>query len=73
MSTPANILVQCRDAAACADVVDSSFSDCHPIKGIRDIGSFFHPVWKMPAGVVAGRQWTLDEVEGYLRNPQPFK
>ena len=51
----------------------SPLSACHPIKGIKDIGSLLHPVWNMPAGEVGGKQWTLNEVEGYLRDPKPFK
>lgn len=50
----------------------SKFSACHPIKSIRDIGGLI-PVWVKPAGVVAGTQWSLLEVEGHLRNPEPFK
>ena len=26
----------------------------------------------MPAGIVGGKEYTLDEVEGYLRNPTPY-
>lgn len=44
-----------------------------PIKSIKEIGSLLHPVWDMLAGVVAGKEWSLDDVENYLRNPQPFK
>ena len=45
---------------------------CTPIKSIKDIGSLLHPVWKMPAGVVGGKEWSLDDVENYLRDPKPF-
>lgn len=51
----------------------SLFSSCKPISSIKDIGSLLNPVWKMPAGVVAGKQWSLDDVENYLRNPHPLK
>ena len=34
-----------------------------PIKSIKDIGGFFSPVWKKPAGQVAGKERTLDEIE----------
>jgi len=27
----------------------------------------------MTAGYAAGRTWSLDDVENYLRNPTPFK
>ena len=47
-------------------------SSCQPISGIRDIGSSLKPVWGMPAGLVGGKEYTLDEVEGYLRNPTPY-
>lgn len=34
-----------------------------PVASIRDLGSFFSPVWKKEAGRLAGRAWTLDEIE----------
>ena len=37
--------------------------DHFPIKSIKDIGGFFSPVWKKPAGQVAGKERTLDEIE----------
>ena len=37
--------------------------DHYPIKSIKDIGGFFSPVWKKPAGNVAGKKRTLDEIE----------
>lgn len=51
----------------------SLFHSCSPIKSIKDIGSLFHPVWTKPAGVVGGKEWSLDDVENFLRNPKPFK
>jgi len=27
----------------------------------------------MPAGYAGGKTWSLIDVEGYLRNPTPFK
>jgi hypothetical protein len=40
----------------------------YPVASIRDVGSWLRPVWKRPAGVVAGRTVTLDEIEhGILR------
>jgi hypothetical protein len=40
----------------------------HPARSIRDLGSWWRPVWKEPAGMVGGRPRTLDEVEhGILR------
>jgi len=37
--------------------------DHYPIKSIKDIGSFFRPVWKKSVGSVAGKERTLDEIE----------
>ncbi len=37
--------------------------DNYPVKSIKDVGSFFKKVWKRPAGVVAGKERTLHEVE----------
>ena len=35
----------------------------HPVDSIRDIGSFFSPVWDQEAGTVAGRTVSLGEIE----------
>jgi len=37
--------------------------DHQPVESIRDIGNLFKPVWKRPAGVVGGRQRTLNDIE----------
>lgn len=37
--------------------------DNYPLKSIKDAGSFFSPVWKKTAGVVGGKDITLDEIE----------
>lgn len=37
--------------------------DHHPIKSIKKVGGLFRSVWKLPIGVVAGKQRTLNEVE----------
>jgi len=37
--------------------------DHAPLASIRDAGSFFSPVWKKPAGMVAGKMRSLHEVE----------
>jgi hypothetical protein len=50
-----------------------SYRSCAPVKSIKDIGSLLHPVWNFPAGEVGGKQWSLNDVEDYLRNPQPLK
>lgn len=43
--------------------------DNYPVKGIKDVGSVFKSVWKRPAGGVAGKERTLNEVEHeILRN-----
>jgi len=40
----------------------------YPVDSIRDIGSFFSPVWDQDAGRVAGREVSLGEIEhGILR------
>jgi hypothetical protein len=39
-----------------------------PERSIRDLGSWWRPVWKQAAGTVGGRQVSLDEIEhGILR------
>ena len=35
----------------------------YPLKSIKDIGSVFKSVWKYKAGVVGGKDYTLDEIE----------
>jgi len=30
-------------------------------------------VWIREAGYAAGRSWSLNDIEDYLRNPKPFK
>lgn len=43
--------------------------DHQPKKSIRDIGSWFNPVWEKPAGVLAGKVISLDTIEHkILRN-----
>lgn len=41
----------------------------YPVASIRDIGSLLRSVWKRPAGVVAGRTVTLDEIEHEIVRP----
>ena len=41
----------------------------YPIASIRDIGSLLRPVWKRPAGTVAGRSMTLDAIEHGIIRP----
>lgn len=41
----------------------------YPLASIRDLGSFFSPVWKKEAGRIAGRPVTLDEIEHEILRP----
>jgi len=47
------------------------FGSCGPISGIRDIGSIvpYEAVWDKPAGTLAGKVWSLQDVENYLLSP----
>ena len=38
-------------------------ADNYPVESIKDVGNLFRPVWKRPAGVVAGKMRTLNEIE----------
>ena len=38
-------------------------TDHFPIESIKDLGRFFSPVWDKPAGNVAGKERTLNEIE----------
>lgn len=42
----------------------------YPIASIRDVGGFFSPVWKQPAGIVAGKPYSLDEIEHGILRPR---
>ena len=35
----------------------------YPLQSIKDVGSIFKSVWKHKAGVIGGRDYTLDEIE----------
>jgi len=41
----------------------------YPVKSIRDIGSWFRPVWKKPAGRINGRSYSLHEIEHEILRP----
>lgn len=41
----------------------------YPVDSIRDIGSFFSPVWKKPAGRIASGPVTLNEIEHEILRP----
>jgi hypothetical protein len=38
-------------------------TDHYPIESIKDVGTLFKSVWKQPAGILGGKQHTLDEIE----------
>lgn len=40
-----------------------------PVASIRDVGSFFSPVWKREAGRIGGRGYTLDAIEHGIVRP----
>jgi hypothetical protein len=41
----------------------------YPIDSIKDVGSFLFPVWKADAGKIAGRIYSLDEIEHQILRP----
>ena len=41
----------------------------YPVESIRDIGFFFRPVWKKPAGWIQGREYSLHEIEHEILRP----
>ena len=41
----------------------------YPVESIKDIGSFFRPVWYRTAGVVGGRAYSLDQIEHKILRP----
>jgi hypothetical protein len=41
----------------------------YPVASIRDIGSFFRPVWKRDAGRIGGRAYSLNEIEHEILRP----
>ena len=38
-------------------------TDHYPVESIKDVGSFFNPVWKRVAGAVGGEERTLNDIE----------
>ena len=38
-------------------------TDHFPLKSIKDVGNFFSPVWKRSAGIVGGKERTLNDIE----------
>ncbi|NOQ17120.1 MAG: DUF547 domain-containing protein [Methyloprofundus sp.] len=43
--------------------------DHWPIKSIKEVGSFFSPVWGKQAGVIAGKGVSLDDIENDIIRP----
>jgi hypothetical protein len=41
----------------------------YPLESIRDVGSFFSPVWKREAGKIDGKAVTLDQIEHQILRP----
>jgi hypothetical protein len=41
----------------------------YPVDGIREIGNLLRPVWKRPAGRIAERPYSLDEIEHRILRP----
>ena len=41
----------------------------YPVESIKDIGSFFTPVWDHEAGRIGGRAYNLDEIEHNILRP----
>ena len=37
--------------------------DHWPLESIKDVGSFFSPVWGKPAGIIGGKEVSLDTIE----------
>jgi hypothetical protein len=38
-------------------------TDNYPLKSIKDVGGLFKSVWKIKAGTVGGKKYTLDKIE----------
>ena len=43
--------------------------NAYPVASIKDIGSFFSPVWEANAGSLGGRKYTLEEIEHEILRP----
>lgn len=43
--------------------------NAYPVDSIKDLGSFFSPVWKAKAGTIGGRSYTLEEIEHKILRP----
>jgi len=53
------------------------FGKCGKLVSIHDIdrylGLIYGGVWDKRAGIVGGKEWSLDNVEDFLRDPKPYK
>lgn len=65
------LLMNAYNALAIKMVIDHPCrSDCHPISSILDIsGNTQGTVWKMSAGNIGGKNYSLDDIETQLRIP----
>jgi len=65
------LLMNAYNALAIKMVIDHPcLSNCRPISSILDIsGDVQGTVWKMPAGDIGGKSYSLDDIETQLRNP----
>ena len=43
--------------------------DHWPLESIKDVGSFFSPVWGKAAGIIAGKEVSLDDLENKIIRP----
>jgi hypothetical protein len=41
----------------------------YPVASIRDVGSLIRPVWRLEAGTIGGRPYTLDDIEHRILRP----
>ena len=43
--------------------------DHWPVESIKDVGSFFSPVWGKEAGIIGGKRVSLDDIENKIIRP----
>ena len=43
--------------------------DHWPLESIKDVGSFFKPVWGKEAGTIGGNRVSLDDIENHIIRP----
>jgi len=72
------LFINAYNALAIKMVVDhpckqSAWGACvSPIASIKDVGTLTRSVWNLPAGRVGGAEYTLQQIEDYLRAPSPW-